>query len=370
MQKDVTKLNVAKARWRRATEVIVHVCRTRDRWRGAVENVITLQKLLKFYDIMCDSKSHPGLRLHSVVQLAIYFREDKHVARKIFDIRRRVQQISWEEEVLQNVTRLGDCLYDWFTPSQIGEHLLWFSPLFLIVVLCTYSYMLADFRNFSNESIGWHVQSNLKAKFDASFLNTWKAFNTVAVVRNGETQRWILSWIQHEGLQHIVSNMALFLILARHLEHRYGTTRIVMISVSAGFGGNVMSAVLEDPCNQVVGASGIIFGLVGFWLADLMVNFHFIKSAIKHCCLVFTFFVLFLITIFTRTNVSNWSHLGGFLAGVFPALLVLPRLGQQKLEATLLYIGFTGWAIYFSVMFPLAYRVKLRHFGTCDGLSQ
>lgn len=364
MRKTVAPLNVARVRWRRATEVIVHISRTRDAWRGAVENLITLQKLLRFYDIMCDATSEPRQRFYCTVQLALYFRDDKDVAKKIFNIKKRLQQVTWNEIILQNITSAENSLYDWFTPSRIGEHRLWFSPIFVIVVLSLYSYMLADFRNYNNESIGWHIKSGLKAKFDSSFLNTWKAFNVVAVVKDGEGQRWFTSWIEHEGLQHLASNLAIFLVLSRHLEHRYGTTRIILISFSAGLGGNLMSAVLDSPCSQVVGASGLIFGLAGFWLADLIVNFHFIKSAVRHCCLVVIFFVLFLITVFTRSNVSNWSHLGGFITGLLPAFLVLPRMGQQKLELGLLYVGLTGWITYFSIMFPVTYRVRLRYFNS------
>ena len=368
MRKNVTTLNAAKARWKRATEVIVHISHTRDRWKGAVENVITLQKLLKFFDVVQDRESDPHARLYAVVQLAIYFRDDKDIKHKIFKIRRRLHQVSYLESVTQNITRIGTALYEWFTPSRIGKHRLWFTPSFVIVAICTYSYMLADYRNYESLPYGWHIGSSLSAKFDSTFLNTWKAFNTYSVIEGRETQRWFISWIEHEGLQHIVSNMLLFVVLAGHLEHQYGTTRIVFISVVSGVGGNLMSAVLESPCNQVVGASGIIFGLAGFWIADLIVNFHFIQSIIKHCVLTVVFFILFLVTVLSRSNVSNWSHLGGLISGLFPAFLVLPKLGRQRLEAVLLYVGLVGFVTYFTLLFPIAYHVTLRHYipGTCD----
>ena len=368
MRKSSTTLNTAKARWRRATEVIVHISQTRDRWRGAVENVITLQKLLRFYDTVRDGECDPLLRFYAVVQLAIYFKDDRDIKRKIFKIRKRLHQVSYSESIVQAVARIGTSLYDWFTPSRIGKHRLWFTPSFTVLVICTYSYMLADYRNYGSLPYGWHIGSSLKTTFDSPFLNTWKAFNTVSVIEGHETERWFISWIEHEGLQHVVSNMLLFLVLAGHLEGQYGTTRIVFISVVSGVGGNLMSAVLENSCNQVVGASGIIVGLAGFWIADLIVNFHFIQSIIKHCLLTIVFFVLFMVTVLSRSNVSNWSHLGGLISGLFPAFLVLPKLGRQKLEAALLYIGLIGFVTYFSLLFPLAYHVTLRHYvpGTCD----
>ena len=237
MRKNPATLNMAKARWRKATEIIVHISHTRDRWKGAVENVITLQKLLRFYDAVQDRESDPRARLYAVVQLAIYFRDDKDIKHKIFKIRRRLHQVSYLESVMQNITRIGTALYEWFTPSRIGKHRLWFTPSFVIVAICTYSYMLADYRNYESLPYGWHIGSSLSAKFDSTFLNTWKAFNTYSVIEERETQRWFISWIEHEGLQHIVSNLLLFVVLAGHLEHQYGTTRIVFISVVSGVGG-------------------------------------------------------------------------------------------------------------------------------------
>jgi membrane associated rhomboid family serine protease len=220
--------------------------------------------------------------------------------------------------------------------------------------------MVADYRNYKRLPVGWHVGSSLKLTFDAAFLDKWQAFNTIAVIRDGQWHRWVVSFIEHQGLQHIACNVLIFLVLASHLERQYGTVRILVIGASAGVGGNLLSAVLEDPCTQVVGASGIIFGLAGFWIADLIVNFHHIESVLKHMILVVVFFVLFIITVVARSNVSNWSHLGGFIAGVQPALIVLPRFGRRRLEASLLYTGIFGSLAYFSILFPIAYKVKLR----------
>lgn len=43
---------------------------------------------------------------------------------------------------------------------------------------------------------------------------------------------------------------------------------------SAGLGGNFCSAAFEDPCVLVVGASGSVFGFIGLYVADLVLNFE------------------------------------------------------------------------------------------------
>lgn len=43
------------------------------------------------------------------------------------------------------------------------------------------------------------------------------------------------------------------------------------------FAGSLFSASFEDPCTAVVGASGGVFGLVGLFLADVLLNFETTK---------------------------------------------------------------------------------------------
>lgn len=43
--------------------------------------------------------------------------------------------------------------------------------------------------------------------------------------------------------------------------------------------GNFFSAAFEDTCLALVGASGGVFGMVGLFIADMVVNF----STIKRC---------------------------------------------------------------------------------------
>jgi membrane associated rhomboid family serine protease len=41
-----------------------------------------------------------------------------------------------------------------------------------------------------------------------------------------------------------------------------------------GIAGNFSSTVFEDRCEVVVGASGCIFGLLGLYLSDIVLNFE------------------------------------------------------------------------------------------------
>jgi membrane associated rhomboid family serine protease len=42
----------------------------------------------------------------------------------------------------------------------------------------------------------------------------------------------------------------------------------------AGFGGTFMSMAFEDPCFVYVGASGAVFGFIGLYLTDIILNWE------------------------------------------------------------------------------------------------
>ena len=356
---DIFKTLSSRQTWKQTIRKIIVKNRNRNKWKTAVQSIISMKKLFTYYEILSKKDERPKWQLYAAVQLTIFFKGDGDIRPKLLHIKRILQEASLQEVCWDNLTITGRSLYKWITPSKMNEHILWFTSLFAILLLCVYSYMLADYRNYHSYPSGPHVGTALKTVFDFDFLNLWNGFYPYAFKNHDEKARWFISIILHDGLQHIVANLCLFLIVSGDLEHKYGTTRVILISFAAGVGGNLLSAVAEDGCGIVVGASGLIFGLVGFWVADLLINFHFIKQFLFKICLAVCFFILFIITAFSNAHVSNWSHLGGFVSGLFPALLCLPRLGKQRLEAAFFFIGSIGTVLYFSILPAVAIKVVI-----------
>ena len=71
--------------------------------------------------------------------------------------------------------------------------------------------------------------------------------------------------------------------------------------------------------------------------------------------LMIVFLIYFIVTVATtHTGVSNLSHVGGFICGLFPGFLFLPNLRSERWEAALPHIGlvvaigvFVGLPCYF-----------------------
>jgi membrane associated rhomboid family serine protease len=105
---------------------------------------------------------------------------------------------------------------------------------------------------------------------------------------------------------------------------------------NAGVGANFISATFENACTLLVGASGAVFGLMGLFAADLIVNFESISWPFARvlCIVLFiVFFIVNAVTDQTTPNVSHQSHIGGAICGLFPSLLFLPNLRNKRVKA-------------------------------------
>jgi membrane associated rhomboid family serine protease len=135
-------------------------------------------------------------------------------------------------------------------------------------------------------------------------------------VADGEVWRIVTAGFLHAGFLHIAINMFALFILGTLLEPGIGTPRflaVYFVSLLAGSFG----ALLLDPNETTVGASGAIFGLMsaafivarpasGEQLAS-QIGFYVILN------LVFTFGV---------PGISVGGHLGGLIGGGLAALLI------------------------------------------------
>lgn len=151
-----------------------------------------------------------------------------------------------------------------------------------------------------------------------------------------EPWRWVTSMFVHQNFQHLFSNTALFTLLAWQIESKYGWWRTTGLWLLALLGAGFFAAALENGCEAVVGSSGGIFGLVGLYIADLVINFERIKRPILRGVLMVVFMLFFIVNVaMVPTGTSHLSHLGGFLSGLFPAFLFLPSLRSERWESYL-----------------------------------
>ena len=135
-------------------------------------------------------------------------------------------------------------------------------------------------------------------------------------VADGEWWRIVTAGFLHAGFLHIAINMFALFILGNLLEPGIGTPRflgVYFVSLLAGSFG----ALLLDPNETTVGASGAIFGLMS---AAFIVARH--RGLEQLASQIGFYVILNLVFTFGVPGISVGGHLGGLIGGGLAALVI------------------------------------------------
>ena len=134
-------------------------------------------------------------------------------------------------------------------------------------------------------------------------------------VANGEPYRIVTYSFLHAGLVHLAFNMIALYVLGTLLEPAIGTWRFLGIYAVSVLGG-AFGALLFDPNELTVGASGGVFGLMaaGFLIARD-------RGLDQLASQIGFFVVLNLFITFAIPGISIGGHIGGLVGGGVAALL-------------------------------------------------
>lgn len=109
---------------------------------------------------------------------------------------------------------------------------------------------------------------------------------------------------------------------------------------------------------QVVGASGGVSGLVGLFLADMLLNFETIPRPILRSLAALCLLAYFAYASLSSPSTSHISHAGGLICGLLPSFLILPNLKSERWEAVLPLLGGASILVWFVVLPVWLYRVR------------
>jgi membrane associated rhomboid family serine protease len=144
-----------------------------------------------------------------------------------------------------------------------------------------------------------------------------------ATIAHGDVWRLVTSGFIHAGFLHLAINMFLLYILGSLLEPVVGRLRFGLIYAVSLLCGS-FGALLLEPNQPVVGASGAIFGILG--AAIIVLRTRGISPMQSGLGLWLLFLLLFT---FTTSGISIGGHLGGLAGGALAAIVMYelaPRL--------------------------------------------
>jgi rhomboid protease GluP len=136
------------------------------------------------------------------------------------------------------------------------------------------------------------------------------------ITLDGEQWRLFTSMFLHYGIIHLAANMVMGLYqVGRGTEQAFGHVRFAVLYVVAGLGGSLASAVRGHAVSA--GASGALFGLIGGFLAFILVNRKRldpdgVRSTLRSLAFVIAINVWLG---FQAQGIDQAAHIGGLVTG-------------------------------------------------------
>jgi len=135
----------------------------------------------------------------------------------------------------------------------------------------------------------------------------------------------------HANLVHIISNTLPLIIIPSMLRLSIGSSRLSLVMVLSVIGSGV-GTWLFSTAGVVVGASGLIYGLIGFLFANAYFN-----PSVRSWLIALIAFILYgstLLSLFSFQPYVSWAgHAWGFISGVLIAASMSSFLKAEKPQA-------------------------------------
>ncbi|XP_054855903.1 rhomboid-related protein 2 isoform X2 [Eublepharis macularius] len=142
----------------------------------------------------------------------------------------------------------------------------------------------------------------------------WDSPFTYRPDKREEAWRFLSYMLVHAGVEHILGNLFLQLILGIPLELVHKGLRVGLVYIAGVIAGSLASSVC-DPRHALVGASGGVYALIGGYFMNVIVNFREMIPLFGVARLLFILLISFLCgphCRWPRWNVNGLCHIQRF----------------------------------------------------------
>ena len=151
------------------------------------------------------------------------------------------------------------------------------------------------------------------------------------LVLQGQYWRLFTAMFLHLNIIHIGFNMLSLFFVGRGVEVFYGKWRYLVLYLLSGLAGGVLFLFTSGPTGAAVGASGAIFGIFGALGVFYIVNRKSLGAYGRGAIGNWLFWIgLNLVFGLTNSDIALTAHIGGLVAGMLLAFLLVPRLGTGR----------------------------------------
>lgn len=161
------------------------------------------------------------------------------------------------------------------------------------------------------------------------------------VIDHGQWWRCITYAFTHGGMIHLAFNMMVLYQVGPQLEHEIGTGGFTFLYVLTAVAATVLG-LFWHPDVIVVGASGALFGLIGFSIT----YFHRMGGRLAHAQRDFMLkWALFAFIFGIMVGADNAAHLGGALSGALMGAIFPISIQKRRKLAPLINLLFLSSTI-------------------------
>lgn len=182
----------------------------------------------------------------------------------------------------------------------------------------------------------------------------------------GQIWRLVTANYLHGGLIHLLFNSIALMNLGPLIESAFGWRKLFLIYTTTGVVAFIVSTMVR-PMTQSIGASGAIFGLLGF--AVVFGRFRGGPSA-RALSAQLTRWLMFGLFMFFIPGIDSAAHIGGLVPGALFGLFMSPDEPKTPAADTALWI-FTGVAVLITIasfaMMALSYQESLEYWRILTG---
>lgn len=192
----------------------------------------------------------------------------------------------------------------------------------------------------------------------------WNSPLTYKPERREEAWRFVSYMFVHAGVEHIVSNLLMQLLLGIPLELVHKGFEVGMVYLAGVVAGSLASSIF-DPLHALVGASGGVYALIGGYFMNAVVNFR------EMIPLLGVFRILAIVVIvgtdfgfaFYRRffsdeqglQVSFVAHFGGIVAGMTIGYVFFSDYNEKLLKDPRFWLCIAGFVVFliFAILFNI-----------------
>ncbi|XP_006791766.1 rhomboid-related protein 2 [Neolamprologus brichardi] len=194
----------------------------------------------------------------------------------------------------------------------------------------------------------------------------WNSPLTYKPESRNEAWRFISYMFVHAGVQHILGNLLMQLVVGIALELVHKGFEVGMVYLSGVLAGSLASSIF-DPLSALVGASGGVYALLGGYFMNAVVNFR------EMIPLIGVFRILFIVVFvgldfgfaFYRRfvkyedglQVSFVAHFGGIVAGMTVGYVFFSAYNEKLLKDPRFWLCIVGYTIF--VLFAVFFNIFL-----------